>query len=47
MPIFIHASEIHLDSPLQGLLHYEGAPPVEEIREAASVMSTIMSDKDA
>jgi len=34
MPIFIHASDIHLDSPLQGLLHYEGAPPVEEIRGA-------------
>jgi len=31
---FIHAADIHLDSPLRGLLHYEGAPPVEEIRGA-------------
>ncbi len=31
---FIHAADIHLDSPLQGLLYYEGAPPVEEIRGA-------------
>lgn len=30
---FIHAADIHLDSPLRGLPTYEGAP-VEEIREA-------------
>lgn len=31
---FIHAADIHLDSSLHGLEHYEGAP-VEEIRSAA------------
>jgi DNA repair exonuclease SbcCD nuclease subunit len=31
---FIHAADIHLDSPLRGLTRYEGAP-VEEIREAS------------
>ncbi|MEE2639124.1 MAG: DNA repair exonuclease [Planctomycetota bacterium] len=31
---FIHAADIHLDSPLRGLEQYEGAP-VEEIRVAA------------
>ena len=30
---FIHAADIHLDSPLSGLEHYEGAP-VDEIRIA-------------
>lgn len=30
---FIHAADIHLDSPLRGLERYEGAP-VEEIRSA-------------
>lgn len=30
---FLHAADIHLDSPLQGLERYEGAP-VEEIRRA-------------
>ncbi len=30
---FVHAADIHLDSPLQGLERYEGAP-VEEIRGA-------------
>jgi len=30
---FIHAADIHLDSPLHKLDHYEGAP-VEEIRQA-------------
>jgi DNA repair exonuclease SbcCD nuclease subunit len=34
MLTFIHAADIHLDSPLQGLLYYEGAPPIEEIRGA-------------
>lgn len=33
MPRFIHAADIHLDSPLQRLESYEGAP-VEEIRGA-------------
>jgi len=31
---FIHAADIHLDSPLKGLERYEGAP-VQEIRDAA------------
>ncbi|MCL4216761.1 MAG: DNA repair exonuclease, partial [Candidatus Hydrogenedentes bacterium] len=31
---FIHAADIHLDSPLKGLERYEGAP-VESIRGAA------------
>lgn len=31
---FIHAADIHLDSPLQGLARYEGAP-VDRIRGAA------------
>ena len=30
---FVHAADIHLDSPLRGLQRYEGAP-VEEIRQA-------------
>ena len=30
---FIHAADLHLDSPLRGLERYEGAP-VEEIRLA-------------
>ncbi len=30
---FVHAADIHLDSPLRGLARYEGAP-VAEIREA-------------
>ncbi len=34
MLTFIHAADLHLDSPLRGLGRYEGAP-VEEIREAA------------
>lgn len=33
MPIFIHAADIHLDSPLRGLAGYEGAP-VDAIRAA-------------
>jgi len=31
---FIHAADIHLDSPLKGLEQHEGAP-VQEIRDAA------------
>jgi len=34
MPTFIHAADLHLDSPLQRLKAYEGAP-VDQIREAA------------
>ena len=30
---FIHASDLHIDSPLLGLEAYEGAP-VERLREA-------------
>ena len=30
---FIHAADLHIDSPLRGLDNYEGAP-VEEIRAA-------------
>ncbi len=33
MPSFLHAADLHLDSPLTGLEAYEGAP-VEEIRGA-------------
>ncbi len=33
MPTFIHAADLHLDSPLRGLDRYDGAP-VEEIRGA-------------
>ncbi|MBK5970965.1 MULTISPECIES: metallophosphoesterase family protein [Thiorhodovibrio] len=33
MPAFLHAADLHLDSPLTGLEAYEGAP-VEEIRTA-------------
>ena len=29
---FVHAADIHLDSPLKGLFQYEGAPDVDEIR---------------
>ncbi|MBW2113388.1 MAG: metallophosphoesterase [Deltaproteobacteria bacterium] len=34
MLTFLHAADIHMDSPLRGLLAYEGAPPIEEIRGA-------------
>lgn len=34
MLTFLHAADIHLDSPLRGLSHYDGAPPIEEIRGA-------------
>ncbi|NJB68952.1 DNA repair exonuclease SbcCD nuclease subunit [Desulfobaculum xiamenense] len=33
MPSFIHAGDIHLDSPLKGLERYDGAP-AEEVRAA-------------
>ena len=34
MLTFLHAAYIHLDSPMRGLSHYEGEPPIEEIRGA-------------
>jgi DNA repair protein SbcD/Mre11 len=34
MLTFLHAADIHLDSPLRGLSHYDGTPPIEEIRGA-------------
>jgi DNA repair protein SbcD/Mre11 len=34
MLTFLHAADIHLDSPLRGLSYYDGAPPIEEIRGA-------------
>ncbi|MFO7971658.1 MAG: DNA repair exonuclease [Desulfobacterales bacterium] len=34
MLTFLHAADIHLDSPLRGLSYYEGAPPIEDIRRA-------------
>lgn len=34
MTTFVHAADIHLDSPLRGLFAYEGAPAIEEIRGA-------------
>lgn len=36
MPRFLHAADLHLDSPLQRLESYEGAP-VDEIRNATRV----------
>jgi hypothetical protein len=30
---FVHAADLHIDSPLRGLAHYEGAP-VERVRLA-------------
>lgn len=34
MVLFVHAADIHLDSPLKGLTAYDAAPDVEEIRGA-------------
>lgn len=34
MLTFLHAADIHLDSPLRGLSYDEGAPPIEKIRGA-------------
>jgi len=34
MLTFLHAADIHLDSPLRGSSHYDGAPPIEDIRDA-------------
>ena len=46
---FIHCADIHLDTPLQGLAHYPGAP-VDEIRNATrrafeKVLDTALSEK--
>jgi exonuclease SbcD len=43
MPRFIHAADIHLDSPLQKLSTYQGAP-VEEIRGASRRALTRLTD---
>ena len=34
MSLFIHAADLHLDSPLKGIESYEGAPDIDEIRGA-------------
>lgn len=43
MPTFIHAADIHLDSPLRGLERYEGAP-IDAVRGAARDAFTRMID---
>ena len=40
---FVHAADVHLDSPLRGLQHYEGAP-VEELRGATRRALTNLVD---
>lgn len=40
---FLHAADIHLDSPLKGLEKYEGAP-IDEIRDAARKALTRLVD---
>jgi exonuclease SbcD len=50
MLTFVHAADIHLDSPMRGLLSYEGAPLVEEIRGATrqaldNLVNFILSEK--
>ena len=50
MAAFVHAADIHLDSPLRGLFPYEGAPSVEEIRGATrqaldNLVSFIISEQ--
>ena len=47
---FVHAADIHLDSPLKGLFQYEGAPDVEDIRGATrqaldNLVSFVLSEK--
>lgn len=34
LSIFLHAADLHLDSPLRGLQTYDGAPDIEDIRSA-------------
>lgn len=40
---FIHAADVHIDSPLQGLSAYEGAP-VDELRKASRAAFTRLID---
>jgi exonuclease SbcD len=47
---FLHAADIHLDSPLKGLFPYEGAPDVDEIRGATrqaldNLVGFVLSEK--
>jgi exonuclease SbcD len=47
---FLHAADIHLDSPLRGLFRYEGAPDVDEIRGATrhaldNLVGFVLSEK--
>ena len=47
---FLHAADIHLDSPLKGLFQYEGAPDVDEIRGATrhaldNLVGFVLSEK--
>jgi len=47
---FIHSADIHLDSPLKGLVQYEGAPDVAEIRGATrqaldNLVGFVLSEK--
>ncbi len=43
MPIFLHAADLHLDSPLRGLDRKQGAP-AQRIREASRLALTRMVD---
>ncbi len=43
MALFIHAADLHLDSPLRGIEAYEGAPDIEDIRTATrQALSTLV-----
>jgi len=47
---FLHAADVHLDSPLKGLFPYEGAPDVDEIRGATrqaldNLVNFVLSEK--
>jgi len=47
---FLHAADVHLDSPLKGLYPYEGAPDVGEIRGATrqaldNLVNFVLSEK--
>ncbi len=50
MALFVHAADIHLDSPLKGLFPYESAPDIEEIRGATrhaldNLVRLVLSEK--
>ena len=50
MTTFVHSADIHLDSPLKGLVQYEGAPDVAEIRGATrqaldNLVGFVLSEK--